>query len=472
MEKPKNDDGNTSQKIGVCVECKVRNGDYSKKELYYCPYCGRWFCKEHIEPRIATTRGAIEKISDPVLRDKVLEEWRRPDGHPDFIWTKNYFEELKKKQEEERKKFWEAIEDLKKLKKEEEKPKEVVETSTRPISSRKVISKRPVFRVKYSREKIDSLIWVGLLIYIISLFLPWVSFSFLGFEVGASWFAVFQDELEKIKNRGIVDFLTTSHYTSKGVVIFSILGLATILFGIIAGKNWIIFTGSLFAFISPLTLLYYLSQGTSVGYIHVSFTSFLGIGFWSFLLSCTLIAAISGKEITSTGILVSFLLVGVVSWLLLLRSDFQQYFILPTGLNQTAREEHSYYYEDVKSFIERTIKEHFSPSQRYFFDIAISNLKSGLIYFSGSFNNYTVCDQGFYRCDYGKEKGENINYLYCKPTLFSSKIFCFKKIIASDSGEIKHVIKKCVYGFVIDPRTMQVLSVNIGDLTEDAKIYC
>jgi hypothetical protein len=36
------------------------------------------------------------------LRDKVLEEWRKPNGHPDTVWTKKYFEDLKKQQNEKR----------------------------------------------------------------------------------------------------------------------------------------------------------------------------------------------------------------------------------------------------------------------------------------------------------------------------------------------------------------------------------
>jgi uncharacterized protein YkwD len=103
-------------KIGVCVECKVRDDDSSKKKLYQCSYCDRWFCEKHIEPRIAITRGAIEQIRDSVLRDKVLDEWREPNGHPDTVWTGKYFEDLKRKQEEEREKFWETVEYLNKIK--------------------------------------------------------------------------------------------------------------------------------------------------------------------------------------------------------------------------------------------------------------------------------------------------------------------------------------------------------------------
>ena len=477
MEKSKNNKENTSQKVGVCVECKVRDGDSNKKKLYRCPHCGKWFCEKHIEPRIATTRGAIEQIKDPVLRDKILDEWRRPDGHPDMVWTRKYFEDLRKKQEEEREKFWEAVMELEKVKT-EEKAKKFVETSIKPTGIRRSISfkrpilRRPIFRMEYSREKIDSLIWIGLLIYIISLFLPWISFSFLGFEIGASWLAIFQDELGKIKSRGIVDYLTTSHYTLIGLIVFPLLGLATIILGVIVGRNWIILTGSLFAFISPLTLLYYLSQGISAGYIHISLTSLAGIGLWLFLLSSILIASRCWEEITSIGILVSFLIVGISSWLLLFKPNFLQYFISSPIINQTAVKDYTHHYEEVKYFIEKTIKDYLSPSHQTWVKRSINDLKFGVVYFSGSFKDYTVCDQGLYACEYGKEKGENVNYLYCRPSYFSSYIFCYKKTLTSDSGEIQDVIRKCVYEFVVDPKTLQVLSVKIGELAKDAKILC
>jgi hypothetical protein len=117
MEKhQESSDNKNTTRLGVCPECKVRDGDSSKKKLYQCPYCGRWLCEKHIEPRIATTRGAIEQIRDPILRDKVLEEWRKPDGHPDVVWTKKYFEDLKRKAEEEREKIWEVMDVLKEIK--------------------------------------------------------------------------------------------------------------------------------------------------------------------------------------------------------------------------------------------------------------------------------------------------------------------------------------------------------------------
>jgi hypothetical protein len=105
---------NNHYKIGVCVECKVREGDSSKKKLYQCPYCKKWFCKKHVEPRLTTTKDAIERTRDLTLKEKLYEEWRRKDGHPDYIWTKQYLENLEIKEMEERRKAWEALEYLSK----------------------------------------------------------------------------------------------------------------------------------------------------------------------------------------------------------------------------------------------------------------------------------------------------------------------------------------------------------------------
>ena len=166
MKKPKKKTETKPYKIGVCVECKVRDGDSSKKKLYQCPYCGRWFCEKHIEPRIATTRGAIEQISDPVLRDKVLEEWRKPDGHPDTVWTKKYFEDLKKQEEEQRQKFWEAVEDLNEMKKEKEfeKLKKVAETSSPPRVVTETVKRNIKFSVPRVKLTKPMVILISLLV--------------------------------------------------------------------------------------------------------------------------------------------------------------------------------------------------------------------------------------------------------------------------------------------------------------------
>ena len=143
-------------KIGICTECKVREGDSSKKKLYKCPYCKKWFCEKHIKPRLTITRSAIERIKDPVLREKVYEEWRKEDGHPDYIWTRQYFENLEIKEREEREKVWKALDKLKESKEISpytESSEEFEEEEIRDITP-KISFSPPIYNKKIEERKV------------------------------------------------------------------------------------------------------------------------------------------------------------------------------------------------------------------------------------------------------------------------------------------------------------------------------
>ncbi len=135
VEKPK-DTPKKKVSIDVCPECKVRENDSSKKKLYKCHYCERYFCKRHLPPRLGVMRNAIEEIKDPVLKNKVYEEWEKTDGHPDWEWTRKYFKELKEKEIEEREKFFKLLDKYKEVK--EEKPTQIPRKSSKLISHVKV----------------------------------------------------------------------------------------------------------------------------------------------------------------------------------------------------------------------------------------------------------------------------------------------------------------------------------------------
>jgi len=82
-------------RIDICVECKVRNGDSSKKKVFKCGLCERWFCKKHLNPRLAFIKDleAIEKI--PEIRVLYYTEVEGKEGHPDFEYSRRKFRELK-----------------------------------------------------------------------------------------------------------------------------------------------------------------------------------------------------------------------------------------------------------------------------------------------------------------------------------------------------------------------------------------
>jgi len=110
-----------------------------KTKLYRCKYCGKYFCKNHIRPGLTISRSVIDSIKDRVLRDKVYEEWRRTDVHPDVVWTQKYFEEMKLKEEETRQKFFRLLDKWK------EKPAESL------IEKKSII--RPMLSEKVSKEE-------------------------------------------------------------------------------------------------------------------------------------------------------------------------------------------------------------------------------------------------------------------------------------------------------------------------------
>jgi hypothetical protein len=416
-------------------------------------------------------RSAIDNIKDPVLRDKVYEEWRKTNRHPDVEWTRKYFEELKL-EEETREKFF-AMLDRWKEKEMRERPSYTPEIS---LPSVKTTSKfiphirKPSFRFRYHHEYTDSLVWVGLAICLISLFLPWISISlFEPFTIQGTWFTLFQTELPKIENYGLLNYIKMSHYATIAVSILPILGFIIVIIGLMS-RNWITFIGSLFMLFSPLVLLYFLSQGISAFGITVSLVSLAGIGLWGFLIGSLLLAYGSGKQISGLKILSLLVIVGVIIGIVL--SNFS----LLSGLKieESMTSGYSYPNKEVKLMIEKTIRDYLAPKETMWGvqQRSINDLTYFGPSFGASFDSYNICATGTYACSYGKEKGENINYLYCRPTYFSSYIFCYKKTIASTSGEIQNVMRNCVYNFVLDPKTLEVTSIEFGALHQMAESMC
>lgn len=78
----------------VCPECNKQQ-DSSEKKLFQCRYCERWFCERHLKPRLAVIRDFNKIIKDKEWRTMVEEDWKREDGHPDYAYTNERFDELK-----------------------------------------------------------------------------------------------------------------------------------------------------------------------------------------------------------------------------------------------------------------------------------------------------------------------------------------------------------------------------------------
>jgi|GEM_PF-5503654 len=156
-----NKENNENHMFGICPECKIRDGDSTIKKLYRCPYCGRWFCEKHIRPKMVTLRDAIDKIEDPTLKDKILEEWRKPDGHPDTAYTLKYYEDLERKKKEEERMFFEALEKLRSIKEERD--------FERYVDEKTIKENRRYITNKKMRKNIPILLFIFLFIILVIL---------------------------------------------------------------------------------------------------------------------------------------------------------------------------------------------------------------------------------------------------------------------------------------------------------------
>jgi len=81
-------------RIDTCVECVVRDRDFSQKKVYHCELCERWFCERHLKPRLAFIRDLERVEHSPEIRVLYYTEMQREDGHPDFEYSRRKFNEL------------------------------------------------------------------------------------------------------------------------------------------------------------------------------------------------------------------------------------------------------------------------------------------------------------------------------------------------------------------------------------------
>jgi hypothetical protein len=291
------ENSNENIKFGICPECKVREGDSSEKKLYQCPYCKGWFCEKHIEPKLVTTWSAIEKTKDPILKEKLYEEWRKEGGHPDSIWTMQYFENFEMKEREEREKYSKALNKIEKMEKKkinlydkssEKFPKEENKKSFEFSSTKNF------FESNITSENIDRSVVLGLFLSFFSLFLPWFPMYLCRSPIETTLIY-------------LLNYLIHTHYIAKTIFIFVILGLIIVNIGLLFTKNSTIFIGSLFLIISSLSFLYYLLTFGGISSIY-----FAGVGFWIFIIGSVLIAYGSAKKISKDEILSSLLITIIV----------------------------------------------------------------------------------------------------------------------------------------------------------------
>lgn len=85
---------------GICYECLTKNGDSSKKPVYYCDLCQKWYCQLHSKPKFpyfVDWETQFDVQGNPAVKAMFHSEYGRKDGHSDFEYLRQYIEREKEK---------------------------------------------------------------------------------------------------------------------------------------------------------------------------------------------------------------------------------------------------------------------------------------------------------------------------------------------------------------------------------------
>jgi hypothetical protein len=93
---------NQSLQFGICYECCTKDNDSSKKPVYRCDVCGKWFCELHLKPKLpyfVDWETQFDVQGNPAVKALFYSEYGRKDGHSDFVYLRKTVEaiELEKK---------------------------------------------------------------------------------------------------------------------------------------------------------------------------------------------------------------------------------------------------------------------------------------------------------------------------------------------------------------------------------------
>lgn len=83
--------------LGICYECSTKDGDSSKKAVYHCDICKKWFCELHLKPKFpyfVDWETQFDVQGNPAVKAMFYSEYGRQDGHADFVYLRNTIEKI------------------------------------------------------------------------------------------------------------------------------------------------------------------------------------------------------------------------------------------------------------------------------------------------------------------------------------------------------------------------------------------
>jgi hypothetical protein len=94
-------------KKGICSYHLCRK----RTTVYRCKYCGRYFCKDHIDPLPVLSFYQVTTAEEPI-RSELEKIWRSEKGHPCYPYTQIFWDNLEKAERERQEKEKEALDKL------------------------------------------------------------------------------------------------------------------------------------------------------------------------------------------------------------------------------------------------------------------------------------------------------------------------------------------------------------------------
>jgi hypothetical protein len=419
--------GMKKQRYTKCYRCE------KVSKLSKCKYCGNYFCDEHSDPKdhVCHAHEEWKDEREKTLLTKITEVFNR--------WDRERKEEKRKRID-----FEPSV------------PYEI-----RPRHPMRT----PSFR--YRRDYVDRLAWTGLIICFVSLFLPWLQVSFAGFmSIQGTWFSMFQAELPRIQTLGILNYIKTTQYVLISISILIPLGFVFVALGIFS-KRWLVFIGSMFLFLSSLSILYYLSQGISMGGVTLSLIYLAGIGLWGFTLGSFLLAYGSGKHMRFSRVSSSVLITCIATFLILTNlsslpmSGIER--VVGNVLQNTSNAQTNIvqvpsnvcpYEQQLKNSIHEELYGLSTGYSPYYSSISIKPEFTNVTIIGKYSWGGSEMETGHinFNCRFGSSEGENVNYLYCDSSIGFDYFILQQKVISPEGVVLEIDRHKITYPMIVDTK--------------------
>lgn len=90
------------QEIGICYECSTKDMDSSKKIVYQCDVCNKFFCELHSKPKFpyfVDWETQFDVQGDPEVKAFFYSEYGRQEGHADLEYLRRKIMEMELEEE-------------------------------------------------------------------------------------------------------------------------------------------------------------------------------------------------------------------------------------------------------------------------------------------------------------------------------------------------------------------------------------